>query len=110
FVHPQAERALSRIYRRFVGEAVDFDRILYACKKLVMRQILLSELEVLAHELDRLSEQSWRTRDFTVSGLRAALEEIAACFPVYRTYVDGRGASADDRRDIDWAIAVARRH
>ena len=32
---------------------------------------------------------------------------MIAAFPVYRTYVSPRGASADDRRYIDWAIAQA---
>ena len=40
--------------------------------------------------------------------LRQALAGIAACFPVYRTYVDRR-VSAQDRRYIDWAVSVARK-
>ena len=39
----------------------------------------------------------------------SALREIVACFPVYRTYIDGTTPSDADRRDIDWAIAQARR-
>ena len=40
-----------------------------------------------------------------------AASEIVACFPVYRTYVDGDGAPTDaDRRDLDWAVAQARRN
>ncbi|MCZ7660859.1 MAG: hypothetical protein M5U07_24960 [Xanthobacteraceae bacterium] len=34
---------------------------------------------------------------------------MIACFPVYRTYVDGGTPTDADRRDIDWAIAQARR-
>jgi (1->4)-alpha-D-glucan 1-alpha-D-glucosylmutase len=52
---------------------------------------------------------SWLTRDHTLIGLRQALREVAACFPVYRTYVDARGAVADDRRDLDWALSLARK-
>ncbi len=37
------------------------------------------------------------------------MSEIAACFPVYRTYVARRGASAEDRRDIAWAVGQARK-
>ena len=52
-----------------------------------MRHVLASELNVLANRLDRLSERNWQTRDFTLNSLREALSEVAACFPVYRTYL-----------------------
>lgn len=109
FVDPAGERPLDRIYRRFIGERVSFDAVLYAAKKQVMGNILASELTVLASDLARISESNWRTRDFTLSGLREALKEVVACFPVYRTYVTDRGASAEDRRDIDWAVGQARK-
>ena len=53
--------------------------------------------------------REWRTRDFTFNRMLAALEEVVAAFPVYRTYVSSRGASADDRRYIDWALGLARK-
>lgn len=109
FVRPEAEAPLSEIYDRFVGGRADFDSLLYDCKRLIIETILASELEVLANELDKLSESHWSTRDFTLVGLREALAEVAAGFPVYRTYVDTRGVTADDRRDIDWAISQARK-
>src|SRR5579863_6226898 len=42
--------------------------------------------------------------DFTLKGMLAALDEVIAAFPVYRTYVSERGPSADDLRYIEWAI------
>jgi (1->4)-alpha-D-glucan 1-alpha-D-glucosylmutase len=64
---------------------------------------------VLAQEFHQLSMSEWRTRDFTLNGMLAALEEVIAAFPVYRTYVSRQGASAEDRRYIEWALAVAGR-
>ena len=109
FIRPDAEAPLSDIYRRFIDQRLDFDRVLYDCKKLVMEHILTSELQVLANMLDKISDSNWRTRDFTLLGLRAALEEVTACFPVYRTYVDDKIVAVDDRRDIDWAVSQARK-
>jgi malto-oligosyltrehalose synthase len=109
FVDGRAERAIDRAYGRFIGRHPDFDRVLYECKKQVMDTMLAGELQVLAVALDAISEANWRTRDFTLAGLRAAIREVVACFPVYRTYVTERGASAEDRRDIDWAVVLARR-
>ncbi len=37
------------------------------------------------------------------------IAEIVACFPVYRSYVTPAGATAEDRRYIDWALAVAKK-
>jgi (1->4)-alpha-D-glucan 1-alpha-D-glucosylmutase len=66
-------------------------------------------MNVLAHEFHRLSMRSWRTRDFTLNGMLAALDEVIAAFPVYRTYVTQEGASADDLRYIEWALAQAKK-
>ena len=86
-----------------------FDEVLYACKKRIMQVNLASEMNVLAREFHQLAMREWRTRDFTFNAMLAALEEVVAAFPVYRTYVSPRGASADDRRYIDWALAQARK-
>jgi (1->4)-alpha-D-glucan 1-alpha-D-glucosylmutase len=109
FVDGRAERAFDRVYRRFTGSSVDFETVVYECKKLITSTLLAGDLEDLAIALDRISEENWRSRDFTLASLKAALGEVAACFPVYRTYVSARGASEEDRRDIDWAVAIARK-
>lgn len=109
FVDPTGKPAIDRTYRRFLDRSSDFDEILYACKLQVIDTMLASELNRLASTLDGLSERHWNTRDYTEERLRAALREVVACFPVYRTYVTGSGVSADDRRDIDWAIGQARK-
>ena len=110
FVDGRAERAIDHVYRRFIGRDLDFDTVLYECKKHIMDTALTSELEMLAVELDRISEEAWNTRDFTLVGLKTAIREVTASFPVYRTYVAERGPSLEDRRDIDWAVALARKH
>ncbi len=109
FVDPAAEAAMSRVYRRLSGRGESFDAMLYAAKKRIMQVNLASEMNVLARRFHRLSMSEWQTRDFTFNGLLAALEEVIAAFPVYRTYVSPRGAGADDRRYIDWAIGLAKK-
>jgi (1->4)-alpha-D-glucan 1-alpha-D-glucosylmutase len=109
FVDPKGEAAMTRIYSRFANPDESLDDILYACKKRIMQVNLASEMNVLAQEFHQLSMSEWRTRDFTLNGMLAALEEVIAAFPVYRTYVSRQGASAEDRRYIEWALAVAGR-
>ena len=100
---------MTRLYRRFIRRDESFDDVLYACKKRITQVNLASEMNVLAHEFHRLSMRSWRTRDFTLNGMLSALEEVVAAFPVYRTYVTREGASADDLRYIEWALAQAKK-
>jgi (1->4)-alpha-D-glucan 1-alpha-D-glucosylmutase len=109
FVEPAGERAMTRLYRRFAHRDESFDDVLYACKKRITQVNLASEMNVLAREFHQLSMRSWRTRDFTLNGMLSALEEVIAAFPVYRTYVSRDGASADDNRYIDWALAQAKK-
>ncbi len=82
--------------------------MVYAAKRVILRNALASELNVLASQLARIAQADRRTRDFTLNTLRQALTEVIACFPVYRTYIAER-VSAQDRRYIEWAVARAKR-
>ncbi len=108
FVDSAARGRLDRIYRTFIGESPVWRDIAYEAKQLVLDTSLAAELSVLTHALTRIARADRHTRDFTANSLREALAETIACFPVYRTYVSGF-ASSEDRRFIDWAIAVAKR-
>jgi (1->4)-alpha-D-glucan 1-alpha-D-glucosylmutase len=109
FVDPAGEAPMSRLYRRFANTDGNFDDVLYASKKRITQVNLASEINVLAREFHRLSMRDWRTRDFTLNGMLSALDEVIAAFPVYRTYVSRDGASADDHRYIEWALALAKK-
>ncbi len=109
FVDPSGEATMTRLYRQFTARDADFDATLRACKIRIMRVNLASEMNVLAGRFHRLSMSEWRTRDFTLNGMLAALEEVIAAFPVYRTYVSDRGPSADDRHYIEWAVGQAKK-
>nr|WP_093522144.1 malto-oligosyltrehalose synthase [Stigmatella erecta] len=107
FVQPEAEKPLTETYHRFIGEAPDFEQLVYQKKQFIMRTAMSSEINMLAHELNRISEINRRTRDFTLNSLRRALVEFIALFPVYRTYVDGWRPELDARdvQYIEWTIA-----
>jgi len=110
FVDSHARRALRELYRRQTGRDPDFAQEAYVCKKLTLSVAMVSELTVLSRRLDRISEQHRYSRDFTLNSLQAALAEIIACFPVYRTYQrpDEETLTAEDRRHITIAVAQAR--
>lgn len=108
-IKADAEESLQRTYDEFIGNHIDFEEMLYRCKKLIIELALASELNVLANQLCRIAQADRRTRDFTLNGLRNALEEIVACFPVYRTYITPEHVSEEDKRYIDWAVSVAKK-
>jgi (1->4)-alpha-D-glucan 1-alpha-D-glucosylmutase len=108
FVDAGAKGRLDRIYRAFIGEPLVWQDVAYDAKHLILETALASELNVLTGQLVRIARADRHTRDFTANNLRQALAEVIACFPVYRTYVTDT-ASAEDKRFIDWAIAVAKR-
>jgi (1->4)-alpha-D-glucan 1-alpha-D-glucosylmutase len=100
---------IESIYRNF-REQMQPDRdVVYRAKRLITATLMASELNVLAHELNNLSEQSRRSRDNTLDGLQEALREVVACFPVYRTYISAQGFSSVDEMAINEAIGQATR-
>ena len=75
-----------------------------------MQSAMASEVNVLGHLLNRLSESHRWYRDFTVNALTAAVRETIACFRVYRTYLlPGDPPTDADTRVILRALAEARR-
>jgi (1->4)-alpha-D-glucan 1-alpha-D-glucosylmutase len=108
FVDADQARSLKKIYVRFTGEHKPFGDVAYESKKLIMATTLASELNVLAHTLDSISESDRNFRDYTLNSLRDVLSEVIACFRVYRTYVNPSGWTPEDRRSIESAIAMAR--
>ena len=111
FVDPQNEKDLTAAYTGFTGQRRTFANLAYESKQLIMRVSMSSELNVLGHALDRLSERNRHSRDFTLNSLTHALREVIACFPVYRTYIDGRSpeVSLQDRACVEVAVAFAKR-
>jgi (1->4)-alpha-D-glucan 1-alpha-D-glucosylmutase len=108
FVDPGREKEMSRVYRDLTGEDTAFDELVYRSKFHMLQSTLASELHMLAHQLDRLAQAQRWSRDFTLNGLRHALREVIACFPVYRSYVNG-GVTERDKVDILRAVSRARR-
>ena len=100
---------IDQIYLHFRERRKPDRDAVYHAKKLITASSMASELNVLAHELNLLSEENRRSRDFTLDGLQEALREVVACFPVYRTYISAQGFSTADEMAIDEAIGQARR-
>jgi (1->4)-alpha-D-glucan 1-alpha-D-glucosylmutase len=109
FVDTSTAERMKRLYNSFIGEHVNFDDLLYRSKKLIMKTALAGELNVLANLISKIAEADRHTCDYTLNGLRTALAEIVACFPVYRGYISAREVVPEDRRNVEQAAAAAKR-
>jgi len=109
-IDPAMERPFNDLYLRFIDGKRRFQDLVYEKKMLVLRLSLSNDVNVLGHMLNKLSERNRYYRDYTLNSLIAAVREVIACFPVYRTYlVPGQPVSMDSRRIIMSAVAQARR-
>jgi (1->4)-alpha-D-glucan 1-alpha-D-glucosylmutase len=110
YVDRANEEAIGAAYESFIGRKKQIAELVYAAKRLFLETYMAGEIEALGHRLDALSETNRHYRDFTRRSLTAAVREVIACFPVYRTYVSPRGRfpSESDRRYIGIALAKAR--
>jgi (1->4)-alpha-D-glucan 1-alpha-D-glucosylmutase len=112
FVDRTQARSVEQIYARTIKVRPPFGEVVDTCKRLIMEASMASEINMLGHRLDRISEKHRSSRDFTLGSLTTALREIIAAFPVYRTYVgDGPagGITTRDREYIARAVGQAKR-
>lgn len=111
FVDEKNEKGITAAYTAFTGQRIPFPDLVYESKQLILRVSMSSELNVLGHALSRLAERNRYSRDFTLNSLTHALREVIACFPVYRTYIDGRSpeVTLQDRACVEVAVAFAKR-
>ncbi len=111
FIDASHAKAFDDLYARYIRARMDFQDLTYGTKKLIMLVSMSSEINVLGHQLNRISERDRLSRDFTLNSLTDALREIIACFPVYRTYVgeSDPGIAEADRHAIERAVARAKR-
>jgi (1->4)-alpha-D-glucan 1-alpha-D-glucosylmutase len=108
FVETDHATLFSRIYQRWAHSDLPFPDLVYRKKFLILQVSLSSELHMLAHQLDRLSEKSRWSRDFTLNSLRHALRDIIACFPVYRSYIRSLPIDQRDRYYVETAVNQAK--
>lgn len=110
FVDPRNEKAFDRIYSQFIGASIPFANLVNSSKKMIMLVSLSSEIHALAHQLERIIENSRSYRDFTLNGLTFVLREIIAGLPVYRTYInETKQVTPRDQAYIQAAVEEAKR-
>lgn len=102
-------RAFDRIYTAFAPQESGYDELVANKKRLIIGKHMAGDIDNLAHLLKTISSSDRHASDITTYGLKRALVEVLAQFPVYRTYIDRQGISDPDRMTLEKATQRAGR-
>ena len=107
FCDTRNDRILNSIYFRLIGSTAGFAELLRDKKRLIIVEHMGGDVINLAQEAKTISSRDRHGSDLTMFGLRRAIVEVLAAFPVYRTYINDRVVSGNDRKYIEEAVARA---
>lgn len=110
FCCPDNQSALSNFYASFTGSYREYDLLTAEKKRLIIEKNLAGDVNNLAVRLKRIAGQNRYGSDFTAYGLKRALTEVLALFPIYRTYITSSDVSDSDRQIVQTTIAEARKY
>ncbi|MGE5311617.1 MAG: malto-oligosyltrehalose synthase, partial [Nitrospirota bacterium] len=101
------EKRFARIYSGFIGSKPSYENMVSDKKRLIMGKHMAGDIDNLAHLLKEVSSRDRLASDITLYGLKRALVEVMAHFPVYRTYISREDATENDYSYIKVAVDEA---
>jgi len=104
----QNAKKFNKIYTKFSGNKVPYKDLVISKKRLIIGKHMASDIDNLAHLLKRISSKDRHGSDITLYGLKRALVEVLAFFPVYRTYIFHDSLNPQDKKYILEAINQSR--
>jgi (1->4)-alpha-D-glucan 1-alpha-D-glucosylmutase len=107
FCAREQRRRFCPIYSHFTGIEASCAALTAEKKRLIIGKYMAGDIEALAFLLKSVSSRDRHAADFTLYGLKRALVEVLAFFPVYRSYVSHGQCSAQDRRWLSMAVERA---
>lgn len=109
FCRRENEEEFDRIYSNFTGLNASYGELLSEKKRLIIGKHMAGDVENLALLLKNISSKYRHGSDKTLYGIKRALVEIMAQFPIYRTYTNRDVSRNEDRGYIKEAVRKARR-
>ncbi len=108
FCKGENERHFDRIFKGFTAFRTPYEELRIEKKRLIMGKHMAGDVDNLAHLMKGVSSRDRHGSDITIYGLKRALVEAMAQFPVYRTYVNQDKASESDHVSIRRALEKAK--
>jgi len=111
FFKREHHRYLSELYASLTGIKTPYEELVVQKKQLIIDKNLAGDIHNLATLLKGIAQCYRYGRDFTHNGLRRALQELLALFPVYRIYVNLDGTlNQRDQSYVEEAVQQAKFH
>lgn len=108
FCQQENENAFTDLYDRLTGLRPVYSEMLADKKRLIAETNLVGDVDNLANLLKKIAGVYRYGRDFTMAGLKKAIQEVLVQFPIYCTYIDGQGVSDRARGYLREAIEKAK--
>jgi (1->4)-alpha-D-glucan 1-alpha-D-glucosylmutase len=109
FCKKEHEREFNRIYGSFSALNTPYEELISDKKRLILGKHMAGDVDNLALIMKAISSRDRHGSDITIYGLKRALVEVMAQFPVYRTYI-GQGISREaDYSYVEAAIEKAKK-
>ena len=108
FCDSKHEKAMDRIYARFIGYKMNCKELVQSKKALIIDKHMTGDIDRLARLMKSISGRDRHGSDLTLYGLKKALVEFLILFPVYRTYVSADAFSERDRSYITETLQMAK--
>jgi hypothetical protein len=107
FCRKDHARRFARLYSGFIGSKPSYEDMVSDKKRLIMGKHMAGDIDNLAHLLKEVSSRDRFGSDITLYGLKRALVEVMAHFPVYRTYISKEETTENDASSIKLAVDKA---
>jgi len=107
FCRKDHARRFARLYSGFIGSKPSYEDMVSDKKRLIMGKHMAGDIDNLAHLLKEVSSRDRFGSDITLYGLKRALVEVMAHFPVYRTYISKEETTENDSSSIKLAVDKA---
>ncbi len=107
FCNEENRDRFSKLYYKYARLSQGYDEILHEKKKLIIEKHMAGNIDNLAQYIKHISGHDRYGQDITLYGLKRALEEVIALFPVYRTYINDESVRETDKKIIKETIDSA---
>lgn len=104
FCDPANESRFTKIYAGFTRMKARYAALFHEKKRLITEMDMMSDVSNLAQMLKLTLMRDRYGSDITLPGLKSAIVEVMAAFPVYRTYVCGESITDADIGYIKEAV------
>ncbi len=107
FCRKERQNDFVKLYYKFTELHMPYARLVTDKKRLITGKHMAGDIDNIAHIMMKIANRDRYGRDVTLYGLKRALVEIMAHFPVYRTYVTPQYLRDEDRQYIEQAYFSA---